>query len=222
MPLMKKNNTHKPSQPNQNWRHRLAHWVTDKLYGQSMHITSYKPSLVVASVVFWYDDHGVRKFLMVRDVSTENPTARFAGCLESKTDAPISKTLHDNIKYMMGEQFARTIDETLLEPACVKAAPTLSMSDKATGEKLPVQGVVWMIQITKSQIELCNSQDGRLEVVALPQFAMTGNDINPAHKVIYQAIRQHFPAGQSAGSKATLDRTGEFLDSIRQASKNLH
>ena len=221
MPLINKNNK-QATHSTQNWRHRLAHWLTGKLYGQSMHISSFKPSLVAASVVFWYEDHGLKKFLMVRDISAQKPTARFAGCLESKTDAPLGQTLHDNIKHMMGKQFARTIDKTLLEAHHVKAAPTLSMTDKATGEKLPVQGVVWMVQITKAQTELCNSEDGRLEVVAVPQYAMTGKDISPAHKVIYQAVRGHFPAGQSAGSKATLDRTKDFLESMRDASKNLH
>lgn len=223
MPMKKKNNNNQSNKhPSKNWRHALAHWVVAKLYGRDMHISGTSDTLSAASVVFWYNDHGIRKFLMLRDVTQEKPQARFAGCLETSLEAPMAQTLFESIQHIFGKAFARTIDQTLLEEDLVKSAPTLSLTDKATGQKKAVQGLVWMVQITKSQIELCNSMDSRFEVVAVPEFAMTTDQIAPAHKVVFRSIRGHFPSAESNTSRATLDRTKNHLDEMRAASKTLH
>lgn len=220
MPIMNKNN--KNRNDHKTWRHKAAHWLVEKLYGRSMHISGTSNTLAAASVVFWYNDHGVRKFLMVRDVTQAHPKARFAGCLETSLETPLSQTLFESIQHMFGKAFARTFDEGLLEEDLVKAAPTLSLTDKTTGEQKAVQGLVWMVQITKSQIELCESMDGRFEVVAVPEFAMTSDQVAPAHKVVYRSIRGHFPSAESRKTRATLDRTREQLEGLKAAAKTIH
>lgn len=225
MPIINKNiKKHQglESKPVPRSAQKLAHWLVKKLYGREMHISGTSNTLTAASVVFWYNDHGIRKFLMLRDVSQQQPKARFAGCLETSLETPLSQTLFESIQHMFGKAFARTVDETLLEEDKVKAAPTLSLTDQATGKQKAVQGLVWLVQIAKPQIELCESMDGRFEVVAVPEFAMTSEKVAPAHKVIYQAVREHFPATESKRSRATLDRTKDHLEDMKAASKTLH
>ena len=224
MPITKRNHA-KPQTPNHTankWQHAVANWLVDRLYGQKMHISTTGNTLTSAHVIFWYDDHGVRKYVMARDVTQQKPQARFAGCLQTSLETPMAQSLFDGISYMFGKTFARTIDSTLLEPDKVKAAPTLSLSDNTTGAQKAVQGLVWLVQITKEQIELCKSLDSRYEVVAIPEFSMNSDNIASAHMVVFNAARPHLTSAHQDNTETTLNSTTQALEEQRQARKTLH
>ncbi len=207
---------------NKKLRYRIADWLVNTLYGQAMHVTSYSTSLVAATVVFWYQDGGMRKFLMVRDVSNPDGDARFPGCLESKVDVPISETLISTIGHMLGTPFTKAFDHNLLEQDRVCAAPVLSMKDKAANQSMPVQGIVWLIQVTKEQAQLCSSQDKRIEVIAVPEHSMSTKEVNPAHKVIFQSIERHLNQEHHNEAGMIVDRLEEFLKKMGSSHKQLH
>lgn len=227
--LLKKNKNHsidfktaKASTATLSWRHRFADWVVKQLYGKDMHISSYSTSLVAATAVFWYEDAGMRKFLMVRDVSDPTSGARFPGCLESKVDVPISETLFNTVEHMLGKPFAKALDRNLIETDRVCSAPVLTLRDKTTHQKLPVQGVVWLVRITKEQAQLCASQDKRLEVIAVPEFAVITKEVNPAHKVVFQSIERHLNYEHHNEAGMVVDRLEEFLKKMGSTHKQVH
>ena len=224
--LLKKNKKQsmnlEPAKASASWRFRLAGWVVKHLYGKNMHISSYNPSLVAATVVFWYEDAGMRKFLMVRDVSEPASGARFPGCLEAKVDVPVSETLFSTVEHMLGKPFAKSLDRNLLEADRVCSAPVLTLRDNTTHHKLPVQGVVWLVRITKEQAQLCASEDRRLEVIAVPEFAVVTKEVNPAHKVVFQSIERHLNHEHHNEAGMVVDRLEEFLKKMGTAHKQLH
>lgn len=227
--LLKKNNKTsiqttdaKPAALVRTLRHRMADWLIKHLYGREMYISSYSTSLVAATAVFWYEDAGMRKFLMVRDVTDPTSGARFAGCLESKVDVPISETLFHTVEHMLGKPFAKALDRNLLEADRVCAAPVLTLRDKTTNQKLPVQGVVWLVRITKEQAQLCTSEDRRLEVIAVPEFAVITKEVNPAHKVVFQSIERHLNYDHHNEAGMVVDRLEEFLKKMGSTHKQVH
>lgn len=205
-----------------NWRRQAAHRVVKALYGRDMHISSHRGSLVAATAVFWYQDNGMRKFLMVRDVTEPQGGARFPGCLENKVDAPLTATLIESLDKLLGSAFVKALDHNLLEVDRVSAAPVLSLADKVTGEKMPVQGVVWLVRITKEMAQLCESQDKRIEVIAVPEFSMGTNEINAAHKVVFQNIGRHLNEDSVAETGMIVDRLEDFLRKMGNAQRQVH
>jgi len=212
----------KPAAPVRAFKHRIAGWLVKHLYGRDMHISSYNTSLVAATAVFWYEDSGMRKFLMVRDVSDPQSGARFAGCLESKVDVPISETLFHTVEHMLGKPFAKALDRNLLEADRVCSAPVLTLRDKTTHQKLPVQGLVWLVRITKEQAQLCASEDRRLEVIAVPEFAVITKEVNPAHKVVFQSVERHLNHDHHNEAGMVVDRLEEFLKKMGATHKQVH
>jgi hypothetical protein len=192
------------------WRHSMAQNMVNRLYGQPMHISSYSKGTTVATVVLWYFEDGVRKFVMCRD-DRPGSLARFVGCFDTISGQPVTDTLLRSVKQTLGDVFCRALDPALLKADRVASAPQLAFADPVTGRDIPVQGLCWALQITPAQAQLCAPLQRGLEIIAVPEYALMGPDVAPAHKAIYQSVLRHIHEHNAPAHTLTVDKLDEVL-----------
>ena len=188
-----------------NGMHWGMHWILRTIYRKEVHITPAQAALVKAAAVFWYNEEGFRKFIMVRNNAKNTAKTVFPACYSSGAEKPISDVLYNKISSTLGTAFTRSLDMHLLEVDRVAAVPTLSAVQTETGPT-QVQAVIWLIQITKEQAELCMSGDNTVDILNIPEFALLTEAVDPIHKVIYQSIRR----------KLTREKANFYMDSENQ------
>ena len=201
-------------------RFRVAKTLLEALFGRPMHITSAETVMVSGVAVLWYLENGVRKFLTVRENS--KAFSRFIACVENRQPQPLNVALKHAMEKVFGPTFTRAFDENLLELDRVAAAPMLAVTDPVTGEKLPVQTLCWVIQITPEQAQLCTTQVKGTEILAIPEFGMMSQNVDPAHKIIYQAVQRHLNEEGMNEPGVLVDRLEEFLKKMGNSHRTLH
>ena len=202
-------------------RSTLAHKVASVLIGRPVSISTTPASTIASSMILWYFEGNTRKFIMVREKQDEN-RARFVSCLDSgKYESP-SVALMNTCRIALGEAFIKTVDKRLFDVDRVMSAPMFKYEDKFTGKIRPIQALVWMMQITPEQAELCLTHKKGAEVVAIPEFAIVGGDVTPSHRVIYQASLRHIHAQSNRADADLFEALEDLLKDNAPSTRILH
>ncbi|MBI1363430.1 MAG: hypothetical protein GC134_05550 [Proteobacteria bacterium] len=200
----------------------IAEKLVSLLYGQKMYIASQHKGAVAACVVFWYIEDGIRKFVMTRHTDLKTANIRFVGSMASEDAQPANNSLVRAIKTTLGDVFFKALDVHLLDADRIAAAPMLSFDDPITKQPTPVQGLCWAVQITAEQAQLCAPTRNNLEVIAVPEHAMLGPDIAPAHKLIYQSVLRHIHSHSVVSEGAMMDKLEDMLRRAGSSQRTIH
>ena len=221
------------------WRFKLAKKVTKALLGREMYFSPFKKGTLTATAVFWFDEAGKRKYLMVRPNKAEAPKvqtpaaaehqqqaqAQFISCLDVHSSEPIYLTLQKTVTQVLGPAFAKSLGKTPFGPENVACAPAFSYRDARSQQEMPVQNLTWVQQISKAQAELSVASVGGIEVVAVPEGAMNTNLVLEPHKLIFQTVTRRLhdrPTQALPGERAILDELEQHLRQLYGQSKTLH
>lgn len=213
------------------WRFKLAKKVVKALLGRDMYFSPFKKGTLTATAVFWFDEAGKRKYLMVRPTKlAEAPPAapqqaQFISCLDVHHSEPIYLTLQKTVTQVLGPAFAKSLGKAPFGPENITCAPAFSYRDARSQQEMPVQNLTWVQQISKAQAELSVASVGGIEVVAVPEGAMNSNLVLEPHKLIFQtALRRLYdkPTQALPGERAILDELEQHLRQLYGQSKTLH
>ena len=194
-------------------RMALANKVVGWLYGREMTITPFQNSAIAGLVVFWYIENGVRHFVMVKNSKVSN-NARFVSCLGIGQNKDITEATRNTVKAIMGSVFYKSLDNNLIAQDRVASVSTFKCEDHSIGESVPVNGVVWAVQITPEQAGLCQPEMKNVDIVAVPEFAIVGNEVAHSHQMIYQSVLKHIH-----GIKPSLQELG--IEQLEDAFKDM-
>lgn len=169
---------------------------------------------VASFAVLWFMEDGDRRFLMVRAKNAAKAKAGFAGVIGYPHDKPAN----ENLKLAMGEQLGsvllKSLNKHVLDSDQVAAAPTLKVNNSL------IQALVWEIQITPEQAQLC-AENGELEIVTIPEFALLGPEVKPMHKALYQSVLKHIHAHGNHGAALLMSHQMDVF-SKHASNKVLH
>lgn len=204
-----------------NLKMSLASSIVNFIYGREMTITSFKNSAVAGSVIFWYFENGTRHFVMVKN-SKEGP-ARFASCLGLGEHADITTATKNAVKTLLGDVFLKSLDTGLITVDRVASVPTFKCEDRSSSTMVPVNGVVWSVQITPEQAQLCQPCIDNVDIVAIPEYALLGKDVTSSHQVIYQSALKHIHGTASLLEQLGIDQVDDMFKELNPAGgKTVH
>lgn len=196
-------------------RMRLANFLVKTLYGREMTITPFQSSAVAGTVIFWYFENGVRYFVMVKNPK-QGQQARFVSCLGLGDNPDITSAVKQTVKTLLGDVFFKSLDKGLIAVDRVAAVPTFKCEDPTSKGFVPVNSAVWAVQITPEQAQLCQPKVSDVDVVAIPEFAVTGKEVTSSHHMLYQACLKHIhgsnPLAQALGLEQLEDIFKEASD----------
>ncbi|MFT7433349.1 MAG: hypothetical protein ACI9TY_000979 [Alphaproteobacteria bacterium] len=199
----------------------IASTVVNFLYGRDMTITSFKNSAVAGSVIFWYFENGTRHFVMVKN--SKNGQARFSSCLGLGEHSDITAATKSAVKTLLGDVFYKSLDAGLISVDRVSSVPTFKCEDVSSGTMVPVNGVVWTVQITAEQAQLCQPMLKNIDIVAIPEYALLGKEVTPSHQMIYQSALKHIHGTASLLQQLGIDQVDDMFKEMRPAgSKIIH
>lgn len=219
---MSKVNMNTLNQTVQRKRMQLAQWAARKIAGRAdVTLNPVGNTSVAGCVLFWYFDGGMRQFLLIneKDKATKLRFVSFLDLLSGKT---ATDTLHHTIGRLLGEPFYRSLDKRLLEADRVITAPTFHARDELNESSATIQTLVWAIQITPEQAELCTNQHDCVEIKTVPEFSLLGPEIVSSHKTIYQSALRHIHATSRNGETPVLDTLEDMLKSQGTSPRTLH
>ena len=205
-------------------RMSAASWFVQKLYGREMTITPFSNSAIAGLVVFWYLEGGVRHYVMIKNSKIKSG-ARFVSCLGLGENENITQATQNTVRTLLGSVFYKSLDSNLIAQDRVASVPTFKCEEPTLGESVPVNGVVWAVQISPEQAGLCQPEMKNVDVVAVPEFAIGGNEVAQSHQMVYQSVLKHIH-----GTKQTLKEFGvdqledAFQDMVgkKSSSKTIH
>ena len=199
----------------------IAKKVVNTMYGKDMSISSYTSGAVSACAVFWYMDQGIRKFVFIRETKQKTP-ARFISVMKTD-DTPINANLLQAINRTLGHVFFKSIDTRLFDVDRVAAAPSFMVQDKDIKGKFPMLSLVWVMQITKEQAQLCNGHVKNFEVVTIPEFSLiSGTEVAEAHKSVYQSVIRHIHGSITTGSGFSVDALENLMQTKKVTTRTIH
>lgn len=205
-------------------RMTMAGRIVKLLYGREMTITPFQNSAIAGLVVFWYIEGGVRHFVMIKN-SKLGGAARFVSCLGLGVNRDITEATQNTVKGLLGSVFYKSLDNTLIAQDRVASVPTFKCEDPMLGETVPVNGVVWALQLTQEQAQLCQPEMKNIDVVAIPEYAMAGNEVAHSHQMVYQSVLKHVhgikPLLQELGMEQVEDAFKDMLGK-KSSSKIIH
>lgn len=196
---------------------RLANAITSAIFGRPMHVSHLPKSAVAGIVIFWYFENGVRQFVMVKNPKEASAQARFVSCLGMGKSKTMSEAASATTNLLLGKVFTRSLDKNLLAADRVCAVPTFNTEDSVFGGHVPVHSIVWAVQITQEQAQMCEPEQ-HLDVVAVPEFAMMGNEVSDSHKAVYQACLRHIHASNPLVQEFAIDQLEDLLQGQQQVS----
>ena len=201
-------------------RRRFAENIVSLLCGD-VKISSPLEATIAGSIVFWYLENGVRHFIMVKEQGAQE-NARFVSCLGLGKHKDISVATQETTKLLLGEVFYRALDQQLLKSDRVAAVPAFKCESAETGEFFPVHSIVWTVQITPEQAQLCEPQNQNIEVISIPEFAIMGPEVSASHKQIYQAVLRHIHGSSPIANEAPVDLLEDLLNYGHTTDKIIH
>lgn len=206
----------------QAWRQRVAQAVVNVLYGRPVHISPFHSSTVASCVILWYFEGNARRFVMVRDRHDAN-RARFISCLDAGKHETPSQALLTMIRKVAGDAFSKSIDRRLLDIDRVACAPVFKYDDSVTGRTLPIQSLVWVVQITAEQAQCMQHNPKGPKLVTIPEYALLGPDITQSHRIIYQSALRHIHGQKKNTPDAEIFRElEEMLKGAETPQRILH
>ena len=204
-------------------RKMLADALLRVIYGRKMHISAQAPSPIAGAVAFWYMDHNVKHFIFAKD--NENKSLRFPSCLGLKNHNSISAALKDTINELFGNAFMKAFDSKLLGMENLTTVPVFSYLDQVGQAALPVHTLVWQIQITPEQAQLCQPQQAGTDVIAVPEGSLSNQNVAPSHVTILAEIQKVNRKAQQRMMKET-NVSSDVLDDLLKgnigSSRTIH
>jgi hypothetical protein len=202
----------------------LAGRIVKILYGREMTITPFQNSAIAGLVVFWYLESGVRHFVMIKN-SKLGGESRFVSCIGLGTNKDITEATQNTVKGLLGSVFYKSLDNSLITQDRVASVPTFKCEDPLLEESVPVNGVVWALQITPEQAQLCQPKMKNIDVVAIPEYAISGNEVASSHQMVYQSVLRHIhgvkPLLQELGMEQVEDAFKDMMGK-KSSSKIIH
>lgn len=203
------------------WKDRIAQFVIKKLYGKEMHLSPFPKGTIACAAVFWYFEHGMRKYVMARDMAQAKPQVRFVGCIDNVSDMPIDNLMMENVRQVLGDGFARSLSKDAFAKDDVASAPQFKYEDINSGEKLPVQCICWAIQITPEQAELAAPQVDNMEILSVPEFTILNEDVAESHKLIYQSVLKTVNKKAPTDMMTMLEEL-ESMPTLMESNRTIH
>lgn len=204
------------------WRFKLAKSLSSVLMGREMFISPFKKGTLTTTAVFWFVDGGERKFLMVRPTLKKDQPVQFVSCLDVHNNEPATLTLQRTVTQVLGKAFAKSLGRQPFEADNISCAPSFSYKDARTGMDVPVQNLTWVTQITPEQAELSVPGMQGIEVVAVPEYVLSTNQVLEPHKIIFQTAHKQIYKSTPALEKAVLEEIEDHLRTIYGGSKTVH
>ena len=204
------------------FRHGIAHSVVNNLYGREMSISPFSAGAVSACVVFWYMDGGIRKFIFIREQSSKKH-ARFISVMKNNDEQQVNETLLHAINRTLGHVFFKSLDRKLFDIDRVAATPSFVIQDNEIKENIQMLSLVWVVQITKEQAQLCNGSVKNFEVVTIPEFSLvSGTEVADAHKGVYQSVIRHVHGTIASSNTFSVDTLEGLMQTKKVISRTIH
>ena len=202
-------------------RNKLANSFLNSLYGRDMHFSSNAPTVVAGAIVFWYVENGVRHFVMVKDLN-DSGEARFVSCLGIGKHHDINTATVDCINTLLGKVFYRSVDKKLITNDRVVSVPSFTSIDEVTGNNTPVTAVVWTVQITPEQAQMCEPVANNIDVIAVPEFGIIGSDVAHSHQLIYQSVLRHIQETSPIPMMGDMDALDDLFKNSQVSHRTIH
>lgn len=162
-------------------------------YGEHMHMTVHTPTPIAGAVVFWYMENNVRHYIFVKEEGA--PHLRFPSCLGLGKFNTISAALAHVGTDLLGSAFIRSLDKNVLASDRISSVPVFSYKEKALEASYPVHTLLWTVQITPDQAQLCQPQRKNTYIIATPEVGLASVNIAPSHvtlvKEAQKVLRKH-------------------------------
>lgn len=194
------------------------------VFGAEAHVSTHNQATIAGSVVLWYYKAGMRHFIMVRPkVTPKNHSnlLRFVSFVGLKPGADVAETMLTTMQDCCGDVFMRTLNTRLLAADRVATVPSFSYMDKATKNRVHVQALTWVLQITPEQAEIL--QGNKYLIVAdVPEYAILSNKVSPSHKQIYQSALRHIHGTDIAHQVAAGNQQHSVEDMLADVAQLIH
>lgn len=205
------------------WRARIrtANWLTRALTKGAMHAAPLHKATVAGAAMFWFVENGQRKFLLLRDVETSEKL-RFASFVDFEDDKTAGSMMRGTVKQQLGDVFFKSLSEGALSGDTVVAAPTFHAKEDDSKVTVPLQALVWAIQITPEQAELAVTPAEEIELQIINEPAMQ-MELEPAHRFLFQASLRHVHGHQvTVSNNPAVDKLQELLGDAVRNQRVLH
>lgn len=197
---------------------RLTHWVVNTLYGQKMFIMPVNRCVVSGAAVFWYFERGERKFLMMEEADKK---PRFCSFKQLPAGQTAASEIHQVAKKYFGQPFVKSLGLNALAEDSVAVAPTFNAIDNEVDEKITLQNLVWVSQITKEQASLVVGQEST-KVIFLPEAQFLSSAVDPVHRAIYQSAIRHINHKSWLTSAALSGILQDYTDPDTDKQNTIH
>jgi hypothetical protein len=184
----------------------FANWTCD----ENLHPAPADGVRLAGCVVCYFEKEGFKHFITVNSTlqGQADGMVRFPSFFGLISGRSASETMKSAVSVQLGEAFSKSLDAQQLATDQIAAAPTFRWKDSSLGTESPVQVLVWAVRITARQAQLIHPAEG-LKAKTIPEFAMGGQRVSEAHKLVFQSVQRHVQ-----GREAALLTTGELLDQL--------
>lgn len=177
-------------------RQQTVNLILSLLYGTNMQVVPQGYVGLAGAVVMWFIENGQRYFVMVRQEPSlrgGDGKARFISCLGLHGSNDVGANLKAVARLQLGDIFVKTaFGRGALGADRVAAAPLFNHTDDTVGVPVPVQGLVWVVQVNPHALDIIASPEG-IQALRVPENVMTSDKVSPTHKALYQAVQRHLP-----------------------------
>jgi hypothetical protein len=205
------------------WRRRIraANWLTRALTKGAMHAAPLHKVTVAGAAIFWFVENGQRKFLLMRDAQTSEKL-RFASFVDFDDEQTAGEMMRKTVKGQFGDVFFKALNTDTLTGDSVIAAPTFHAKDDGSKVTVPLQALVWAVQITPEQAELAVTPDEEIELHIINEQAMQ-TELESAHRLIFQASLRHIHGHQvTIINNPAVDKLQDLLSTTLRSQRVLH
>lgn len=184
----------------------LANWTCD----ENLRPAPVDGVRLAGCVVFYFEKEGFKHFVTVNSTlqGQADGMVRFPSFFGLIAGRSASETMKSAVSVQLGEAFFKSLEAHQLAADQIASAPTFRWKDSSLGTENPVQVLVWVVRITARQAQLIHPTEG-LKAKTIPEFAMSGQRVSEAHKLVFQSVQRHVQ-----GREAALLTTGDLLDKL--------
>lgn len=174
-------------------RQALVNGLFSLLYGQPVQVVPKGYVGLAGAVVVWCMHEGQRVFVMLQNHRDGDGKARFVSCMGLGRHADMSAAMKGVVRAQLGEVFARSAaGGQVLNVDRVAAAPLFSYTEPHLGVALPVQSLVWVVQVSHQVVDLIATQP-EVQMVLVPEAAMGSEKVSSTHRALWQAVQRQLP-----------------------------
>lgn len=199
----------------------VKRFVVRSLLHDGAYLSDKSKATVAGCVVMWYHENDIRHFIMVKD-EEESDKSRFVSFIDLDEPKTAHQMIQQAVSTQLGDVFYKGFDEKLLNASSVLAAPTFYGIDDLTGANVPLQTLVWAVQITPEQVQLINTEASGQELSIISEYGVLGPDIEPSHKVIYQTVLRNIHSRDKQHGDLSNDRLQQLLDAVDTTTRTVH